>query len=310
MTEGLKSEALREALESALGGETRALVALLCRHGGLPGKPNLKLAAAFGVEIARRPGTLVPLLQGLMADDAAPDQPRAFLPIAAAHGFTHRLREQREVEPCWAALHELAADPRGPVRLGTLDALREWASSSVSASPASAAREPAADALIARALGWLDDDERERMFAATALVIELFSDARVLRLLREPAALLEYLTLVVARIADAPRAAARSEGRRRALVSLPKTLAGVIALLRGPQGGFAWFSAECERVSHPDLRAAFSSALIELQRDPHNPGVAAIDALRDTLSASAKPLRDAARVRPGHGRGRRSRPTR
>jgi hypothetical protein len=299
MTDGLKSEALRDALEVALGGDARALVGLLSRHGGPPGKLNLKLAAAFGAELAKRPGTVEPLLRALAADDAAPDQPRVFLPVAAAHGFTHRLREQREVEPSWAALHELAADPRGPVRLGTLDALREWA-----------LREPAVDALIARALGWLDDDERERAFAAAALVIELLSDARVLRVVREPAALLEYLSLVVARIADAPRAAARSEGRRRALVSLPKTLAAVVALLRGQHGGLEWFSAECERVSHPDLRAAFSSALIELQRDSNSPGGSAIDALRATLEASAKPLRDAARVRPGHGRGRRSRPTR
>jgi hypothetical protein len=47
--EGLKSEALREALRAALAGKPAALEDLMCRHGGgNDARPNLRLAAAFG----------------------------------------------------------------------------------------------------------------------------------------------------------------------------------------------------------------------------------------------------------------------
>jgi len=299
--EGLKSEALRAALQDALAGEVQRLEELLARHGGLPGpKPNVKLAAAFGIELASAPGEVASLLTRLGAHDAAPDQPEAFLPIAAAHGWAQRIAQGREVEPGWRALEELTADERSPVRVGTLDAVVTFA-----------LREGHADTLIARATDWLEwQEDRELSFGAAALVVEAIADARVLAVVREPEALLDYLSKVIDKIAGAPRAAERSDGRRRVLTSLAGGLASVVALVRAGERGLAWFASECERASHPDVRAALSQALIRLQAIPQAPAGAAIDGLRKTLEGSAKPLRDPTRVRPGTGRGRRSRKTR
>jgi hypothetical protein len=298
--DGLKSEALRAALQTALRGNTRELEQLLMRHGGLRGRgPNLKLAAAFGVEIARAPAGATKLLAQFAGDDAAPDTSRVFLPVAAAYGWTHLLRDGHEVEAAWQALAQLAGDERSPVRVGVLEALIELS-----------LREGAADALIERASGWLEAEDRELAFSGAALVVEALGDQRVLTIVREHDRLLGYLSSVLDKIADAPRSAARSEGRRRALTSSAGTLAAVVALVRSGSRGFNWFAAECERATHPDVRAALSQALIKLTHGPHAPSGALVDSLRKTLEASAKPLRDAARVRPGTGRGRRTRMTR
>lgn len=299
-SEGLKSEALRAALADAIAGRPSQLEDLLARHGAMPSpRPNLKLAAAFGAEIADIPGNLAPLLRKLGDDDAAPDSARVFLPIAAAHGWAQRARAGREVEPAWAALEHLAADERAPVRVGTLDALIQLA-----------VREGGAETLVARAEQWLDSDDRELCFGAAALVIEVLGDGRVLAAVREPEALLAYLSRTIEKIASAPRAAERSEGRRRVLTSLASALPAVIAALRSGERGLSWFEAECAQVSHPDLRKAFSQALIKLASIPQAPSSNVIDKLRETFEGSAKPLRDPSRVRPGTGRGRRSRNSR
>jgi hypothetical protein len=298
--EGLKSEALRAALKDALSGNSRQLEQLLMRHGGLRGRgPNVKLAAAFGAEVARLPGSLAPLLDKFGKDDAAPDTARVFLPVAAAHAWAQRLREGHEVEAGWAALEELAGDERSPVRVGVLDALIELS-----------IRDGGADELIARATSWLDGENREQAFGGAGLVIEAVGDKRVLTVVRDHEALLSYLSSVLDKTADAPRSAARSEGRRRVLTSCASTLAAVVALVRSGERGFKWFQAECERATHPDVRAALSQALLKLSHVAHAPSGAVIDILRKTLEDSAKPIRDAARVRPGTGRGKRSRMTR
>jgi hypothetical protein len=297
--DGLKSDALRAALRDAIAGNSKLLEQLLMRHGGLRGRPNSKLAAAFGAEVARLPGTLAPLLDKLGKDDAAPDTARVFLPIAAAHAWSQRLREGHEVDAAWAALEELAADERSPVRVGTLDALIEFA-----------IRDDGADQLVGHAAVWLEHENHEQAFCGAALVIEALADKRVLTVVRDHEQLLAYLSNALEKTANATRSESRSEGRRRLLTSCASTLAAVVALVRSGERGFKWFQAECERATHPDVRAVLSQALIKLSHVAHAPSAAVIDSLRKTLEDSAKPLRDQARVRPGTGRGRRSRMTR
>jgi hypothetical protein len=297
-SEGLKSEALLAALQEALRGTSQRLEDLLARHGGGP-RPNLKLAAAFGAEVGALPGELAPLLDRLGAEDAAPDDWRVFLPVAAAHGWTHRLREGREVEAGWRALLELAADERGPVRVGTLDALITFA-----------AREGSADELIARARAWLTVDDRELRFGAAALVVEALGNAKLLSVVRDHEALLDYLSEVIDIVADAPRSAERSDARRRVLTSLALALASVVATVRSGDRGLTWFEEQSARAKHPDVRKALSSALIKLSSVPQAPPAARVDELRKILEGSAKPLRDPTLQRPGTGRGRRSRNTR
>jgi hypothetical protein len=287
-------------LQTALRGDGSLLKDLLVRYGGYRGtEPSLKLAAAFGSEVARMPGPVGALLTNLADEDAPAESPRVFLPIAAAHGWAQRVRAGQDVEPGWRALQELAADDRTPVRLGTLDALIGLA-----------IRDEAGDLLVQRGREWLDSDERELCFGSTSLIVEALGDVRVLPIVRDHEALLSYLSDVIDKTADAPRSATRSDGRRRVLTSLAFTLAAVVALVRRGDRGSEWFRAECERATHPDLRGVLSQALLKLANTPHAPAASAVDQLRSALQASAKPIRDIARIRPGTGRGRRTRDTR
>jgi hypothetical protein len=296
--EGLKSEALRAALDAALAGDVKRLEELLARHGSMPSpKPNLKLAQAFGAELARSEGRVAQLLTRLGANDAAPDTAEVFLPIAAAHGWAQRVREDRDVEAGYAALEELCADERSPVRVGTLDALIGLA-----------AREGWADKLIERASQWISEQEdRELCFGAAGLMVEVLADTRVLSELREGESLLTYLSQVIDKVGSAARSAERSEGRRRALTSLSLTLPKVVLGQRAGERGQQWLLAECERAKHPDVRRMLSDCIVKLQAQAGSAGVVP---LRTALEQSAKPLRDPTLRRQGTGRGKQTRRTR
>ena len=298
MNEGLKSEALREALRTALAGKPAALEDLMCqRGGGNNARPNLRLAAAFGVEMAALPGTVGRLLSHLGAGDAAPDSAQVFLPIAAAYGWVGRLRARLDVDQAWPALAELAADERAPVRLGTLDALTSFA-----------LRAGGGDALLARALGWLDDEDRERCFGTAALVVEVFANRQVLASLADLPPLLDYLARTIATVAGASRSAERSDNRRRLLLSLPPTLATVVIGVGGDERGAAWLEVECKEARHPDVRAALSTAILQSRANKTaGQNVAVTARLRAALEGSAKPARDPTRKRPGSDRGKASR---
>jgi hypothetical protein len=128
--------------------------------------------------------------------------------------------------------------------------------------------------------------------------------------LREPGVLHELLSRVMDTASNAPRSASRSDGRKRVLRALPSMLANLVAAARAAQGSIDWFRGECERMRDPELRAVLSQALQRMADLKNPPARALIDELRAALEGSQKPLRDAARVRPGTGRGRRSRPLR
>jgi hypothetical protein len=298
--EGFQSNNLRAALRDALGGKTAELERLLsCLGAVVTAKPNFKLAAAFGVELAALPGTVAPLLRKFGSDDAAPDTDRAFLPIAAAHGWAGRLRVGREVEVAWSALAELAADERAAVRLGTRDALMTLA-----------AQDGGMGELLARGVSWLDLEDREIRFGAAATVVEVLGEKRLFTTLRDHQGLLDYLSRLIGEIADAPRAAERSEGRRRLLVALPPTLAVVLGSGGEGVAAQAWFEAESARADHTAVRKILSDTLVKLRGPAHGHATGLIEEMRKTLEGSAKPLRDPTRLRPGSGRGKASRRTR
>ena len=306
--EGLKSDALRAALAQALEGDVDRLAELLARHGALPSpKPNLKLAQAFGAELGGLPGALAPLLARLAALGEEETGARAFLPIAVAHAWAGRIRAGREVGPAWEALRALCADTRAAVRLGALDALVGLA-----------AREGGVDELVREATRWLGEagargsgraqhEEREARFGSAALVVEALGQPRALAGLRDVDALLAYLSELLEMIGSAPRAAERSEGRRRALTSLATALPVIVSGLRAGERGRTWFLAECERAAHPDLRRALSDCVVALHA---RGGEASAVPLRQALEASAKPPRDPTLKRKGTGRGKQTRRTR
>jgi len=299
--EGLKSEPLREALRAALAGKTEALEDFMCRHGGgNDPRPNLRLAAAFGVEMAALPGTFATagrLLSLLGAHDAPPDTPGVFLPMAAAYGWVGRLKAGLDVDQAWPALADLAADERAPVRLGTLDALSAFA-----------VRAGGGDALVVHALDWLDDEDRDRRFGTAALVAEVFANRQVLAGLEDLQPLLDYLSRAIETVASAPRSAERSDSRRRLIAALPSALAAVVVGVAGDERGADWLVAECKEARHPEVRAMLSEAILRSRANKTQGQSPAVTArLRTALESSAKPLRDPTRKRPGTDRGKASR---
>lgn len=297
-SEGLRSEALQAAFKTALAGNSAELEDLLARHGGLPGpRPNSKLAAAFGAEINGQTKNALPLLMRLAEEDAPVDDSRAFLPVAAVHGFCSWLRKGGEeqgkaAERVWAAIAALAADPRLPVRLGTVDALI-----------AMCAHPGYADALVARAASWMDEDDRELRFATGAALLMVLSQAQAVSSLRDHEAALEYVSRVLAAVESSPRSADRSEARRRVLLVLSQALCTLVPRISGERG-IEWLTRECELASQPLLRAALSDTVVRLHKDSQGLGRAAIDELRKTLEGSAAPRRDGTVIRPGTGRGK------
>ena len=295
--EGLKSDALRAALTGALAGRPAALEDLFCRHGGgHDTRPNLRLGAAFGVEMQAHPTGAAALLVRLGGDDAAPDMPRVFLPMAAAYGWVGLLRAERDSAQAWDALAVLAGDERTPVRLATMDALLAFA-----------ARSGGANALCNHARAWLEVDDRELGFNAAASAIEVLADKQVLAGAGNGAGVMDYLSQAIAAAAGAPRSAERSDGRRRLLMALPKTLAATVNAFAAGDRAVAWLEDECRQARRPDVRAVLSDAIVRLKT--RNEGLSETVAirLRVALEGSAKPPRDPSRIRPGTGRGKASR---
>jgi hypothetical protein len=294
--DGLKSQPLRRALATALAGKPADLETWLCRYGlGAEPRPNLKLAAALAAELCAAPGA-PRLLARFAGNDAAPDTPEVFLPIAAAYGWTARIAAGKDARDGWHALGELAGDERAPVRLGTREALL-----------AHALRPDGGAELLSAAADWLQHDDRELRHGSAGVVLDVLGDRRVVTSLGAPGALLEYLTSVIDEIAGAPRSAERSEERRRMLLALPAACGAAVIALRGGDLGASWLEAECVRARQPDLRSALSDTILRLRHLSPGPSAETIQRLRHALEGSAKPLRDPTRLRPGTGRGRDSR---
>ena len=141
-------------------------------------------------------------------------------------------------------------------------------------------------------------------------MIEVLGHRRVISALADRPELLDYLAGGINEIVEAPRSAERLEGRRRLVMSLPQTLATVVATLGAGDRGSAWMEALCEKAEHPDVRKVLSDTILRLRTTSLGQDSAISQRLRKVLERSAKPLRDPSRLRPGTGRGKASRPMR
>lgn len=283
----LKSEELRRAAEDALRGSPQRLEHMLVFHSGLPGpKPNWSLAEAVGEALAgeAKAGKLIARLAGNVA---APDTAEVFLPVVAAHAYTALLARKREEGVAWAALAELASDERIPVRSGTENALLIFA------------RRGGTDAIAAGLAGWLDDESRDRRWGAAATMLDALAADRSMEGMKERQAFLASLTWLLEDVANAPRAAERSEGRRRVLSSLGRITAAVAATFRAEPDGTEWLKERLLAAKHPDVRRAFDEALERLKKRGGSEKVATLVELHGALASSAKPDRHAARREPG-----------
>jgi hypothetical protein len=297
MESGLQSEVILQALNEALRGQCTNLEDRLSRYGGMPTPtPKLKLAAAFGVEVNKGSDGVVELLQKLGNNDAAPDTAQIYLPMAAAFGWAGRTSAGKDLTIAWAALAQLAADERAPVRFATGVALSNLAR-----------RVGGADELVSHAKEWLDLEDREASYSASATILEVLASTSVLSTLKNHQALFEYLSRVLFDLAEMPRSAERSDGRRRMLQILPKTLGTVVMVFSAADRGIHWLAQECAMVRHPSVREVLSGTIVKLSSPQHGLPGGAVELARIALKASAKPLRDPSRVRPGSGRGKKTR---
>jgi hypothetical protein len=268
---------------------------LLCRHGGgADPRPNFRLAAAFGVEIAALPHPPLKLLARMSEDDADPETPRVFLSIAAAHGWAALVRADKHASEAWAALGLLAGDERSPVRLGTLDALAT-----------TLGRKGGAVDLLDNAIAWLEHEDLDLRYSATALALEALGAKEAAAALGARPEFLDYLARAIDEIATAPRSSERLDGRRRLLMSLPRTLAVAVSTADAAGRCLDWMEAQCANAEHPDVRKLLSDAILMLRKHDQSPVV--IERFRGVMQKSAKPLRDPSRLRPGTGRGKSTR---
>jgi hypothetical protein len=300
-TYGLKSEGLREALDKALRGHLDDLRRLLARHGNLPSScPNLELGAAFGVEIASQRRDVTALLTALAATPADGETADVFVPIAAAYGWVALLRASGDNQAAWNALHEFLADERAPVCMGVQDACVRLCG-----------HPGQSDRLLTQALHWMDSDARGFQFGVLARIAEIFGKKTVLANLADKSGLREFLSGVLAAVSDAPRSASRLDSYRQLLTALPGCLAACVASA-GSTSPLAhtthtWLKNECTIAHHAPVRDVLSEAIMQLRASARGQATGALDGFRAALAGSAKPPRDPTRIRPGQGRGRRSR---
>ncbi len=306
---GLRSDELRRALEDALGRRPSRLADLLARHSGLPGpRPNLTLAQAVGDSLADHPTREVMALLGPFADDdSGADDPQVFLPVVAAWGYAALARKaampatrlpagftRETVDECWLRLAALGSDERAPVRLATGYALASFA-----------ARTPGGgDRLVSAMASWIgldgaQIDDREIRWGGLATALDAVAERGALTTIADRARLLEVTSTWIAELADAPRAAERSEGRRRSLTSISIAAALFAKDIHGAADGAAWLEAECARARHPDVRRAFEVSLERIQKKGISERVETLRKLDAALLSSAKPPRDPTLERKG-----------
>lgn len=280
----LRSEAVIKALSAALSSEDRHLFALLVRLGDLPGpRPNADLAAAFASALAETGVKGEKLLRELLSFDehrAAGTSGEAYLPYVAAYVLAARIARDYDPRGSWDTLEALAGDTRKVVRDGVVGALIGLA--------------PRED-LAARFVSWTDG------FLQAAVAIEALADRAVLDRVSDPEDVIARLDEALTLAEDAPRAAERSQGRRRLLeileISIPRIAPRFPAVLD-------WF-VKRSATKNPEIHAALEAALLRFGSSGLDN--TALDPLRRALDASIPPRRDPNSYRgPTRGRGRKA----
>jgi hypothetical protein len=299
--QGLKSDALKDALDLALRGRLDDLQRLLAFHGNMPTtRPNLELGAAFGAEIAGQARDATKLLTVLMNTKAEADTADVFVPIAAAYGWVGLVQVSSENHVAWNALHELLADERDPVRAGVQDAFTRMCG-----------QPGQADRLLGQALRWMDEDQQDPLYGLIAVITEIFAKKATIARLTDKSPLRVFLSRALATIADAPRSASRWDPYRRLETALPHGIAACVASAGSTsplaQATLAWLKNECSNAHGESERALLSEAITQLRAPSYGQAAGSIDALAAVLAAGKKPPRDPTRVRPSHGRGKHSR---
>jgi hypothetical protein len=214
--------------------------------------------------------------------------------MAAAYAYASLVRAGLAMNESWSRLASLGADERAPVRLATGHALA-----------ALAARAPRGGDLLVGAMGdWMGEggfpiEDRDTRWGALATALDAIAERGALTSVTDRAHLLGIVSAWITELVDAPRAAERSDARRRSLVSISFAAALFAKDIHGAADGVGWLEAECARARHPDLRKAFDASLERLGKRGASERVEVLARLKTALASSAKPPRDPTLERKG-----------
>jgi hypothetical protein len=269
--EPIRNPALIAALDAAVARGDRGVLALICRHSGLPGpRPNFPLAAALGRHVASYGARADALLRELCAGspDAAPAGAAEYLPICGAQALAARYLAQDRPQEALSLLRAMAEDTRRLVREGVIAALSEIAHAR-------------AGELVSALRAWTDE------YLPAAVALEGLSTRGVLDRISTPEELLSRLDEAFILLEGASRSDQRSQGYRE----LVRTLADASANIMGRFADKAGPLLEARAATaEEDLRALLESA-VEQGRRQGQAGSRFAE-LEKSLEASAPPRRD------------------
>jgi len=208
----LRNPELEEALQLAIDGDSKLLLRFLLQATNLRGQPpSPAFGRAFADAVAafgREADDLVEELLALPESALGGEKSQAHMQALVAHVLGGRVLVARRARPEWAILMQLAEDYRKPVRDGVVAALTRVALEG----PAGV------DGLLQELAGWTDG------FLQACVALEVLSQKSVLSHLSLEGTFPERLEECIVLAVDAPRSAARSQGRRTLVMVLGQVL--------------------------------------------------------------------------------------
>jgi hypothetical protein len=265
-----KPSRLEAALDEAIAtGSLTSLLDVLERRSNLPGtKPNLEFARAAGIAIAARRGKADGLVRSLFG------QPGEYPLIVGAQVLAQRALAGVDARRSMEQLHDMAGEPRHLVRIGVISAVRDVI----------LAR---SDDALSEFAAWTDG------YLHAHVVLEALADRQVLDKLRSPQELLARLNEAFVLADESPRAAERSQGLR----SLREAMPTQVAVMAARFGEVIDWVAEKTAMQRPETRDVVRNMIVALRKA--NLKDAEASRLLGALDATAKPLRNQARVVEG-----------
>jgi hypothetical protein len=265
-----KPNRLEAALDEAIAtGSLTMLLDVFERRSNLPGtKPNLDFARAAGIAITARRGKADQLVRALFA------QTNEYPLIVGAQVLAQRALAGVDAKRSMEHLHDLAGEPRHLVRIGVISAVRDVI----------LAR---GDDALAEFVAWTDG------YLHAHVVLEALADRQVLDKLRSSEQLLARLEEAFVLADESPRAAERSQGLR----SLREAMPGQVAVMAGRFGEVIQWVEEKAAMQRPESRDVVRNTIVALRKAHLKDAEAA--RLLGALEASAKPLRNQARIVEG-----------
>lgn len=291
MTRPCPGASVEELVRNAWEGETKALIELLLRRGGLPGpRPNIKLAlsAAQGLAGGGEKGHGVLDAWRLMGEAEAPvGTAYPILPMVGVLGYgfiASRASCSDEFERALATLHQHADDNRREVRQAVVTSL-------------TIAMQGQSHPTLEALHGWTDG------YFHAEVMLQALSEPSVLQATRDADLVLERLQDAYTLVSDAPRSHQRSHGYR----ALVRTMSHAVAAIgrRYPQPVVHWIEQQVQG-SNKDLLDMLHASLRRLRDEGLRRGD--VQSIYQAIDAAEPAPRDPRwNVGPTRGRGKKIR---